>query len=64
MAQRFIPDIVKGDKRILLVNGKPIDFALLRVPAAGEIRANLVAGGTGVAVPLTQRDYWICEQVG
>jgi len=63
MAQRFIPEIVQGDKRILLIDGTPVPFALARIPAAGETRGNLAAGGRGVAQPLTARDYWICEQV-
>ncbi len=64
MAQRFIPEITAGDKRILLVNGKPMPYALARIPAQGETRGNLAAGGRGEGVPLTQRDYWIAEQVG
>ncbi|MDA8693987.1 glutathione synthase [Pseudomonadales bacterium] len=63
MAQRYIPEIVCGDKRILLVDGKPVPFALARIPAAGETRGNLAAGGRGEARALTERDYWICEQV-
>ena len=65
MAQRFIPAILtQGDKRILLVNGEPIPYALARIPAAGELRGNLAAGGRGEGVPLSERDYWICTQVG
>ena len=63
MAQRFIPEIAQGDKRILLIDGNPVPFALARIPAAGETRGNLAAGGRGEALPLTARDYWICEQV-
>lgn len=63
MAQRFIPEISQGDKRILLIDGKPAPFALARIPAAGETRGNLAAGGRGEARPLSDRDYWICEQV-
>lgn len=63
MAQRFIPEISEGDKRILVVDGKPVDFALARIPAKGETRGNLAAGGTGKGVPLSERDYWIVEQV-
>lgn len=63
MAQRFIPEITAGDKRILLIDGEPVPYALARIPAAGETRGNLVAGATGVGVPLTERDYWICRQV-
>src|SRR3989344_4995393 len=64
MAQRFIPEIAQGDKRILLVDGEPIPYALARIPAEGETRGNLAAGGTGVGVPLIERDRWICAQVG
>lgn len=64
MAQKFIPDIVNGDKRILMIDGKPIDYALARIPASGETRGNLAAGGKGVVQELTDRDRWICEQVG
>lgn len=64
MAQRYIPEIVDGDKRILLINGEPIPFALARIPAKGELRGNLAAGATGVARPLTPRDRYIAEQVG
>lgn len=64
IAQRFIPEISQGDKRILLVDGKPIPYALARIPAQGETRGNLAAGGSGVGVELTERDQWICEQIG
>ncbi|OGI43645.1 MAG: glutathione synthase, partial [Candidatus Muproteobacteria bacterium RBG_16_64_11] len=64
MAQRFIPEIASGDKRILLVDGEPVPYALARVPAPGETRGNLAAGGRGVGVPLSERDRWICGQVG
>lgn len=64
MAQKFIPDIVNGDKRILMIDGKPIDYALARIPAAGETRGNLAAGGKGVVQELTDRDRWICGQIG
>ena len=63
MAQRFIPEISEGDKRILVIDGKPVDYALARIPAKGETRGNLAAGGRGVGVPLSDRDYWIVEQV-
>lgn len=63
MAQRFIPEISAGDKRILLIDGEPVPYALARIPAMGELRGNLAAGGKGVGVPLTDHDYWICEQV-
>ena len=64
MAQRFIPEIRDGDKRILLVNGEAVPYALARVPAPGETRGNLAAGGTGVATPLSPRDRWIAERLG
>ena len=64
MVQKFIPEIKQGDKRILLINGEPIPYALARIPAVGENRGNLAAGGEGVARPLTDRDRWICAQVG
>ena len=63
MAQRFIPEITQGDKRILIVNGEAVPYALARIPAKGETRANLAAGGEGVGMELTERDRWICEQV-
>ena len=63
MAQRYIPEITKGDKRILLINGEPVPYALARIPGQGETRANLAAGGQGVGIELTERDRWICEQV-
>lgn len=65
MAQRYIPEIkMGGDKRILMIDGEPIPYALARIPAPGELRGNLVAGATGVAQALTERDRWICEKVG
>lgn len=64
VAQRFIPEIRDGDKRILLIDGEPVPYALARLPAEGETRANLAAGGRGEGRPLTARDRWICEQVG
>ncbi len=64
MAQRFIADIVKGDKRILVIGGKPVPFSLARIPQAGEVRGNLAAGGTGVAQSLTARDLEIAEKLG
>lgn len=64
MAQQFIPDITNGDKRILLIDGEPVPYALARIPAAGETRGNLAAGGTAKGQPLTERDRWICQQVG
>jgi glutathione synthase len=64
MAQRFIPEISAGDKRILMVDGKAVPYALARIPKAGETRGNLAAGGTGKGVALSERDVWISEQVG
>ena len=64
MAQRYIPEITQGDKRILVVDGTPVPYALARVPAPGETRGNLAAGGSGVGVALSARDRWICDQVG
>jgi glutathione synthase len=64
MAQRFIPEIRDGDKRILLVDGEPVPYALARVPKAGETRGNLAAGGTGHGVPLGERERWIAGRVG
>jgi glutathione synthase len=64
MAQRYLPEIRDGDKRILMIDGEPIPHALARVPAPGETRGNLAAGGSGVGVPLSDRDRWICSQVG
>lgn len=64
MAQRYIPDItVSGDKRILLINGDPVPFALARIPAKGDLRGNLAAGARGEVVAITERDKWICEQI-
>ena len=64
MIQKYIPEIVEGDKRILLINGKAMNAAIARVPAEGELRGNLAAGATAVARSLTERDIWICDQVG
>ena len=63
MAQKFLPEIVDGDKRILMVDGVPAEFGLARIPMSGEPRGNLAAGGSGVAMPLTDRERWICSQV-
>ena len=63
MVQRFIPEIIHGDKRILMINGEPIPYALARIPKEGEIRGNLAAGGSAKGVKLTARDRWICEQL-
>ncbi len=64
MAQKFIPDISNGDKRILMVDGEPIPYCLARIPPEGDIRGNLAVGGTGVVRPLSERDQWIAQQVG
>jgi glutathione synthase len=64
MAQRYIPDIVNGDKRILLIGGVPVPYALARIPLAGETRGNLAAGGRGVAQPLSARDLDIAQTLG
>ena len=64
MVQRFIPAISEGDKRILLIAGQPVPYALARIPKPGETRGNLAAGGRGVARPLTERDREIAEALG
>jgi glutathione synthase len=64
MAQKYIPAIVKGDKRVLVIDGKPVPFALARIPQGGEVRGNLAAGGVGVAQPLTERDLEIANTLG
>jgi glutathione synthase len=64
MAQKFIPQISAGDKRILMVNGKPIPYGLARIPPEGETRGNLAAGGNGVALALGERDLWIANEIG
>jgi glutathione synthase len=63
MAQRFLPEISDGDKRILIIDGEPIPYALARIPKFGETRGNLAAGGEGIGVELSDRDRWICDQV-
>ncbi len=64
LAQRFIPEIADGDKRILLVAGEAVPYALARIPRPGETRGNLAAGGRGEGRPLTPRDRWLAAQVG
>lgn len=64
MVQRYIPEITQGDKRILLLDGRPVDWCLARIPKTGETRGNLAAGGTGVARPLSDRDRQIAEALG
>ncbi|MGW8309440.1 MAG: glutathione synthase [Thiogranum sp.] len=63
MAQTFIAEISAGDKRILMIDGEPVPYALARIPAAGETRGNLAAGGRGEGVELGARDRWICDRV-
>lgn len=63
MAQRFLPEIAAGDKRITMINGEAIDYAVARIPAEDEIRGNLAAGGHAKVVPLTTRDRWLCQQI-
>lgn len=63
MAQKYIPEIKSGDKRILVVDGVAMPYCLARIPSAGETRGNLAAGGTGVAQPLSEHDQWIVDQV-
>ena len=64
MAQRYLPEIVSGDKRILLVDGEPVPYCLARIPQGNEFRGNLAAGGRGEGRPLSERDRWIAAQVG
>ncbi len=63
MAQRYIPEIQAGDKRIMLINGEPLPFVLARVPQQGEWRGNVIAGAKPVVQPLTERDTWICRRL-
>lgn len=64
MAQRYIPEITQGDKRVLLIGGKAVPFSLARIPQGNEIRGNLAAGGLGVAQPLTARETEIAQSLG
>jgi glutathione synthase len=64
IAQKFIPEITSGDKRILLIDGEPVPYALARIPQGDDFRGNLAAGGKGVGVPLSARDRWIAAEVG
>jgi glutathione synthase len=64
MVQKFLPAIEQGDKRVLVIGGKPVPFSLARIPQGGEVRGNLAAGGKGVAQPLTERDRFIAESLG
>jgi glutathione synthase len=63
MAQKYLPEILVGDKRILVIDGEVVPFSLARIPSAGEFRGNLAAGGRGVVQPLSERDLWIAQQV-
>jgi glutathione synthase len=64
MVQKFVPDIAQGDKRVLVIGGKPVPYALARIPQGNEVRGNLAAGGKGVAKPLTDRDREIAHAIG
>jgi glutathione synthase len=65
IVQRYIPDIVEtGDSRVLLIDGEPVEYALARIPAAGDNRGNLAAGAQGVGRPLNARDRWLCSRIG
>jgi len=65
IVQRYIPDIVQtGDARILLIDGEPVEFALARIPPAGDNRGNLAAGAKGIGRPLDERDRWLCSRIG
>jgi glutathione synthase len=64
MVQKFLPEIVQGDKRVLVIGGKPVPFSLARIPQGNEVRGNLAVGGLGVAQPLSKRDLEIAEAVG
>ena len=64
MAQKYLPEISAGDKRILLINGEPVPYVLARIPAEGEFRGNLARGGRGKGLELSKRDRWICQRVG
>lgn len=63
MAQKFIPEISQGDKRIILIDGEPIPYALARIPQKGETRGNIAAGGSTKSQDLTERDIWLCQQI-
>ena len=64
MAQKYIPEISAGDKRILMIDGEPVPYALARIPQGDEFRGNLAAGGKGVGIALSERDRWIAAEVG
>lgn len=64
MVQKFLPAISEGDKRVLVIGGKPVPYSLARIPQGGEVRGNLAVGGKGVAQPLSERDRFIAESLG
>jgi glutathione synthase len=64
MVQKFLPEIIDGDKRVLVIGGKPVPFCLARIPQGSEVRGNLAAGGKGVARPISARDREIAEALG
>ena len=64
MVQKFLPEITSGDKRVLLIDGKPVPYALARIPAGANLKGNLAQGAVGKGIELTERDKWICNQVG
>ena len=64
MAQKFIPEITAGDKRILLIDGEPVPYALARIPKESNSKGNLAQGATGKGIELSKRDKWICKNVG
>jgi glutathione synthase len=64
MVQKFLPEIAQGDKRVLVIGGKPVPFSLARIPQGTEVRGNLAAGGLGVAQPLSKRDFEIADALG
>lgn len=64
LAQKYIPEIVLGDKRILMIDGEPVPYVLARIPQSDDFRGNLAAGGRGEGQPISERDRWIASQVG
>lgn len=64
MAQKYLPEIKDGDKRILIIDGEPVPYSLARIPSAGETRGNLAAGGSGRAQPLSDSDWALARKVG
>ena len=64
MVQKFLPEIAQGDKRVLVIGGRPVPFCLARIPQGSEVRGNLAAGGKGVARPISERDREIAETLG